>query len=138
MATATVRSTQSPCILDTDVLIDHLRQHPSAALLFDRLPEDCAISAVTVAELHVGVREGAEREALDVLLSTFVHIHIDTSLAAQGGLLRRDWEKSHGVGLNDALIAASALQSQRVLITLNAKHYPMLPKALVLVPYLKT
>lgn len=137
MASGAVSYTRKACLLDTDLLIDHLRRNPSAAQLFDRLPQDCAISAVTVAELHAGVREGAERVALDILLSTFAHIDLSTEIAALGGLLRRDWGKSHGVGLNDALIAATALRSERVLLSLNAKHFPMLAKGQLLVPYAK-
>jgi predicted nucleic acid-binding protein len=79
--------------------------------------------------------KGAQDVALDLLLSTLVPHRLKSKLAAQGGLLRRDWDKSHGVGMNDALIAASSLQTQRVLISLNAKHYPMRLKALLLVHY---
>jgi predicted nucleic acid-binding protein len=39
--------------------------------------------------------------------------------------------------LNDALIAATALATGRVLLTLNAKHFPMLSKHQLLVPYQK-
>ena len=90
-----------------------------------------------MAELHAGVREGAERHALDTLLSTFSQIELSAKIAAHGGLLRRDWGKSHGVGLNDALIAATAIQTERVLLSLNAKHFPMLGKGRLLVPYTK-
>jgi predicted nucleic acid-binding protein len=132
-----VTTTRKPCLLDTDVLIDYLRRHPKAAALFDKLPDDCAICAISVAELHAGVREGTERDALDTLLSSFTLIEITAEIAAQGGLLRRDWGKSHGVGLNDALIAATALASGRVLLSLNGKHFPMLGKGQLVVPYKK-
>ena len=132
-----VSTTRKPCLLDTDVLIDYLRGHPLAQTLFDKLPDDCAVSAISVAELHVGVREGAERVALDALLQTFSVLDLDAATATQGGLLRRDWGKSHGMGLNDALIGATALTTQRVLLTLNARHFPMLPKGVLLVPYSK-
>ncbi len=132
-----VASTRKPCLLDTDLLIDYLRQHSSAATLFDKLPDDCAISTLSVAELHAGVREGAERHALNTLLSTFSHIELSAEIAAQGGLLRRDWGQSHDVGLNDALIAATAIHTERILLSLNAKHFPMLGKERLLVPYKK-
>ncbi len=131
MACAAVCTTRKACLVDTDLLIDHLRRHPSAALLFDRLPQDCAISTFTVVESHAGVRDGAERVALDMLLGTFDHIDLSCEIAAQGDLLHRDWGKSHGVSLNDALIAATALRSQRVRLSLNAKHFPMLAKGAV-------
>jgi predicted nucleic acid-binding protein len=134
---STIQSTQDPCLLDTDVLIDYLRGYPPARVLFAQLPADCAVSAVSIAELHVGVREGAERKALALLLDTFLHVDLSAPIAAQGGLLRRDWGRSHGAGLNDALIAATALATGRVLLTLNAKHFPMLSKHQLLVPYQK-
>ena len=132
-----VATTRKPCLLDTDVLIDYLRKHPQAAALLEKLPDDCAICAMSVAELHAGVREGAERDALNTLLSSFKLIEVNAEIAAQGGLLRRDWGKSHGVGLNDALIAAAALHSGRVLLSLNGKHFPMLGKGQLVVPYKK-
>lgn len=134
---STVSTTAKPCLLDTDVLIDFLRGHPSAQKLFDKLPDDCALSVVSVAELHAGVREGPERKALDTLLATFELIDLSAAVAALGGLMRRDWGKTHGSGLNDALIAATALATGRVVLTLNAKHFPMLRKAQLLVPYQK-
>ena len=132
-----VATTRKPCLLDTDLLIDYLRRHPKAAALFDKLPDDCAICAMSVAELHVGVREGAERDALNTLLAGFTLIEVSAEIAAQGGLLRRDWGKSHGVGLTDALIAATALHCGRVLLSLNGKHFPMLGKGQLVVPYKK-
>ncbi len=132
-----ITSTDQPCLLDTDVLIDYLRGHASARDLFAQLPDDCAISTVSVAELHAGVRDGPERKALSTLLSTFELIELSAAIAIQGGLLRRDWGKAHGMGLNDALIAATALTCKRVLLSLNAKHFPMLGARQLVVPYLK-
>ena len=134
----TITTTRKPCLLDTDVLIDYLRGHTSAQGLFAKLPDDCALSTVSIAELHAGVREGAERKALGTLIDTFTLIDLSPTIATQGGLLRRDWGKAHGLGLNDALIAATALATQRVLLTLNAKHFPMLGKAQLIVPYQKS
>lgn len=133
-----VSSTRKPCLLDTDILIDYLRGHPSALSLFAKLPDDCAVSAISVAELHAGVREGTERQALDTLLDTFVLIDLSPMIAAKGGLIRRDWGKSHGSGLNDALIASTVIATNRVLLTLNRKHFPMLDKGQLVVPYQKS
>jgi len=83
------------------------------------------------------VREGNERAALDAMLSTFRILPLDADVAAQGGLLRRDYGKSHGLGLNDALIGATALAHGTPLATLNIKHYPMLQPGQLIQPYLK-
>ncbi len=115
-------------LVDTDVWIDYLRGHPQAIKCVKQLPERVWISAVSVAELHVGVREGTEREALTQLLSTLKVVDVNAVIATRGGLLRRDYGRSHGVGLNDALIGATALEMQLQLLTLNVKHYPELDK----------
>lgn len=115
-------------LVDTDVWIDYLRGHPQAIKCVKQLPERVWISAVSVAELHVGVREGTEREALTQLLSTLKVVDVNAMIATRGGLLRRDYGRSHGVGLNDALIGATALEMQLQLLTLNVKHYPELDK----------
>ena len=49
---------------------------------------------------------------------------------------RREYGKSHGVGLADALIAATAEVVGAQLVTLNKKHFPMLDD--VYVPYTKS
>jgi predicted nucleic acid-binding protein len=120
-------------LLDTDVLIDYLRGVPEAVTYLESRKEVLLISAVTVGELYAGVREGRERKALDAFMQAFEIVVLDASLAERGGLLRRDYGKSHGTGLADALIAASAERQEAVLVTLNRKQFPMLRE--VLVPY---
>ena len=124
-------------LIDTDVLIDFLRGRPEARDFIASLPRDVAVSTATVAELYVGVREGRERQALEDMLATFRMLPLDAEAARQGGLLRRDYGKGHGVGLNDALIAATALLHALPLATLNLKHYPMLNAGQLVEPYRK-
>jgi len=120
--------------IDTDVLIDYLRGQPEAIAYLEGLTDPLLVSAVTVAELYAGVREGADRKALENFLIPFLVVPVDEAIARQGGLYRRDFGKSHGTGLADALIAATAELRHATLVTLNKKHFPMLT---VLVPYQK-
>jgi hypothetical protein len=122
-------------LLDTDVLIDYLRGRPEAVSYLESLTEPLLISAITVAELYAGVREGAERIALEQFLSVFDVILVDKEIATNGGLIRRDYGKSHGVGLADAIIASTADVRKADLVTLNKKHFPMLSN--VVTPYHK-
>jgi predicted nucleic acid-binding protein len=55
-------------------------------------------------------------------------------LRRQNRVAHRD-HTSHGTGLADALIAASAEAAGATLVTLNRRHFPMLAE--VLVPYAK-
>ena len=122
-------------LIDTDVLIDYLRGRAEAVSYLESLTESLFISAVTVAELYAGVREGAERTALEQFLSVFNVIPVNDVIAANGGLIRRDYGKSHGVGLADAIIASTAENSKAELVTLNKKHFSMLSN--VITPYHK-
>lgn len=63
-------------------------------------------------------------------------IEISGEIAEKGGFYRRDFGPSHGVDLNDAIIAATAEVEAKSLVTLNRKHFPMLKN--ILVPYQRT
>lgn len=120
-------------LIDTDILIDYLRDRPEAVAYIDSLTEPLYLSAITTAELYAGVREGSERTQLDQFLLAFTIIAVDTDIATAGGLLRRDFGKSYGTGLADALIAATAVIHHLRLVGLNRKHFPMLPD--MITPY---
>lgn len=114
---------------DTDVLIDFLRGYPEAVAWIEANADHLVVSSVVVAELYAGVRGDARSEeqvALAELLTNVKVVPISEEIARLGGLYKRDFGKSHGVGLADAIIAASAKIEDADLGTLNTKHYPML------------
>lgn len=123
-------------LCDTDVLVDYLREEPQAVQYLESLQNPPFVSAITIAELYAGVRDGNERTILDQFVSAFRVIEVDEEIAVKGGLFRRDFLKSHNLGLADAIIAASAVVKQAQLVTLNLKDFPMLGN--VLSPYRKT
>jgi predicted nucleic acid-binding protein len=122
-------------VIDTDVLIDYLRDQPQAVAFLEGSDRPLAVSVVSIAELYVGVREGAERQRLDVFVSAFEVLALGQEAAVQAGLFRRQYGRSHGTGLADALIAAIVQTAGATLATLNRRHFPML--ANVVVPYTK-
>jgi len=119
-------------LVDTDVLVDYLRDYPLAVDYLEGLATIPYVSVLTVAELFAGVREGKERKSLETLLETLQVVPLDEETAKLGGLWLRDYSKSHGVGLADALIAATAKLQGCTLVTLNTKHFPMLTTVLSL------
>ncbi|MEZ0384947.1 type II toxin-antitoxin system VapC family toxin [Mycobacterium sp. pW045] len=116
-------------LVDSDVLIAHLRGHPTARdwLIRSRHDGPMAISVVTVAEVVGGMRS-AERQAVWRLLSAF-RIESATELVGRrAGELMRRYRRSHGgIGLGDYLIAATADVNGLQLVTLNTRHFPMFP-----------
>lgn len=113
-------------LIDTCILIDFFRGREDAARFLEGLDNPPFLSSLTVAELYAGVREGRERQQLDQFVTHFPVLPLDEGSAIQGGLYRRDYGKSHGVGIVDALLAASAQSKNLVLCTKNLKHFPMI------------
>ena len=116
-----------PQLADTDILIDFLRGHPHAVEFVRNNRKRILLSAVVAAELYAGVRGEKELSQLDAFLGLFRMIPVTPDLARAGGLYKMTYGKSHGVGLADAIIAATADAKQAELKTLNIKHYPMFP-----------
>ena len=117
-----------PLLIDTDVLIDFLRGYDEAMSLVAVNSERIVVSSIVVAELYAGVRGGAdgvEQGVLERLLGLFRVVPVSSGIARLGGLYKRDYGKSHGVGLADAIVAATATVEDAELMTLNVKHYPM-------------
>ncbi len=123
-------------LLDTDVLIDYLRGEPQAITYLEERAEPLLLSSITVAELFAGVRDGEERNVLNNFVRAFEVVAVNSEIAERGGLIRRDYKKSHNTGLADAIIAATAEHKQASLVTLNGKHFPMLDG--VVTPYRKS
>jgi predicted nucleic acid-binding protein len=122
-------------LIDSDILIDFLRGHPEAIRFLEQKVDDISVSAITVAELFQGVREGQERIKLATTLSAFIILPVTSEIAEIAGLLRRDFRDRFGCGLGDCMIAATATLHDLRLATLNAKHFGMLEA--VEVPYEK-
>lgn len=96
---------------------------------------ELSVSAMSVGELFQGVRSEAEYAALETTFSAMRVLPISYQIAQRGGVIARDYRPSHGTGLADALIAATAQHHALELVTLNKKHFPMLEN--VTVPYEK-
>jgi predicted nucleic acid-binding protein len=115
-------------LLDTNVLVDLLRDRPGARAFFEALPRGVAVSVLSEAELYAGARHDREREVLASLLASYERLPLTSEIARQGGAWRRQWGPSHGTDLVDALIAATALEHDLPLLTLNVRRFPMLTK----------
>ncbi|MBW1976282.1 MAG: type II toxin-antitoxin system VapC family toxin [Deltaproteobacteria bacterium] len=114
-----------PILVDTDVLVDFLRGYGKAVSFVNSNSDRIILSSIVVAELYAGVKGEGEQFILDSFVSLFPVVAITAEIAKTGGLYKRDYGKSHGVGLADAILAATAEVEGAELRTLNVKHYPM-------------
>ena len=115
-------------LLDTDVLVDFFRGYSKAVAFVNANSSRIILSSIVVAELYAGVKGDAEQATIEKFVSLFRVIPLDVEIAKAGGLYKRDYGKSHGVGLADAILAATAELENAGLKTLNIKHYPMLKR----------
>jgi predicted nucleic acid-binding protein len=116
-------------VLDTGVLIAHLRNLPGVKEFLKRLVSKATllISAVTVVEIWQGARP-AETEKTRLLFEALRAIPLDENLAEQAGRLAGELRRSGlTIGLADAIIAATAIQAKAPLITTNPKHFAPVP-----------
>lgn len=116
-------------VLDTSVLIDHLRGRPSAAV--ELIPEalergdELWSSHVVRAELLAGMR--ADEEATTRRLIRLISwAEVDEAVSEAAGLLGRRYGRSYpGIEVADLIVAALAQHLDAELRTKNVKHYPM-------------
>ena len=99
-------------LVDTDVLVDHLRGarrfEPAATV---------HVSVITRAELFAG--RATEEASVVRLLAPFIEHAVDAIVAERAGRIRR----THGLRLPDALIAATALEHGLTLVTRNRRDF---------------
>jgi predicted nucleic acid-binding protein len=120
------RKVTRPILLDTDVLVDFLRGRDKAVAFVKGHSDRIILSSIVVGELYAGAKGDDEIAILDEFVSLFRVIPVTGELGRKGGIYKRDYHKSHGVGLADAILAATADSESAELKTLNVKHYPML------------
>ena len=117
-------------LIDTCVLIDHLRGVPAAlSLLESGVEENTELWSVVVVrtEILAGMR-ASEARATRRLLDQLRWVDVTRTLADQAGELARKYLRSHrGIDTVDYLIAAAAQAVSAELKTTNVKHYPMFP-----------
>ncbi len=114
--------------IDADILIWHLRGDGKALDFLKRLRDDRAYELWTGAMQRAEVvffMRPEEEEATLLFLSQFKTAVVDQGVVDQAALLYRQWHPSHGLDLNDAILAATAIQSGGQIYCLNKKHYPM-------------
>jgi len=115
-------------LLDTDILIEVLRQRDAAILAQWRRitggTEPVLYTPVTAAELWHGLRQG-EEEAVSKMLETLTCVPLDAEIGRRAGGYLRQFHRSHGLDIGDALIAATAAVHGCGLWTRNRRHYPM-------------
>lgn len=114
-------------LIDSDVLIDHLRGKPEAREFFEAKIEVGSLlftSVISRVEIFAGIRKGEEK-VVNSLLGLLTPVDIDVIVADTAGEYLKKFSRSHTLGVGDAIIAATSKEMALTLVTRNIKHYPM-------------
>ena len=106
-------------LFDTCILIDYLNGVQSAKDEIE-LFKDKAISIITWMEVMVGSDKNPHAPIEQWLSQTFTTINLDQPISIKAVEIR----KSSKIKLPDAIIHATALVTERLLITRNTKDFP--------------
>ena len=111
-------------LVDTDVLIWHLRGYPQATRRLDELGA-LTLSAVSYLEVLQGMRNKAELVAVKKMLQhrAATLLPMSKAITQRAIELMESLTLSHGLQIGDALIAATALEHQLPVLTANVKHF---------------
>ncbi len=118
-----------PVIVDTDILIDFGLDKPDAVQTMETLEESFTItvSVITAMEIYAGCRSKKDLKQVDELLSG-INIEFATKAISKLAFeMMKKFRSSHGVEINDMLIAATAMASDVKFISINQKRYTFLP-----------
>jgi predicted nucleic acid-binding protein len=113
--------------LDSDILIWQLKGEKKAQDLLRRLSEEGVelwIGSLQRLEL-VFFMKSAEAKDTRLLLSRFKTQSVTQEIVDKGGELYRQWNPSHGIDINDAILAATVEITGGKIYTLNTKHFPI-------------
>jgi predicted nucleic acid-binding protein len=133
---ALMTPSQQTRLLDADILIDVQRNLPAALAWFQALDLTAtAVPGLVAMELIQDARNAQEARVVDRLLNLLPRLwpSVPACEAAYAGF--RALHLSHGLGLADALIAATARERGATLCPFNVKHYRAVPGLTTEQPY---
>lgn len=118
-------------ILDTNIIIDHLRK-PSDESLLTRITknhsnESLGISVISIQELYEGksTKDLTKENFMLSILGLLTVLPYDAEVAKLAGKIARDIKTP--IDLGDAAIAATTVLNGAQLLTLNEKHFESIP-----------
>lgn len=126
-------------LLDSDVMIDLLRQYPPAIKWFDGLDDDeeLLLPGYVVMELIQGCRNKAEQEKVQRELATYGVVWPAPADCDEALSVFTEYHLSQNAGLLDALIGQIAVALRVPLYTFNQKHYRFISELRTIQPYEK-
>ena len=114
-------------LVDTSVLVEHLKGRPAALALVGsvfRSRRHAFISVISRAEILAGAKS-EEEPAIEAFLDLFSPLNVDVDAAQTAGELARTHRRSHPeLTIADYIVAAQAMKGDFDLLTATPERYP--------------
>ena len=116
-------------VLDSDILIDHLRDAGPGRQLVEELSATTGfwITAVTAFELALGSSYARDPTPADALLAGPCLMLTREAALCAGSVLRELRAAGEGVEIRDAMQAGICLEAGAPLVTRNLRHFARIP-----------
>jgi predicted nucleic acid-binding protein len=125
-------------VVDTDVVVDLLRQYAPAVAWLNGLEDtEILLPGFVVMELIQGCRTQAEQKRLQKALAPYGVIWPAADVCDLALAVFARFYLSHSLGIIDALIGQLAVSLDLPLYSFNQKHYLAIPGLRVIQPYPK-
>ncbi len=110
-------------LIDTNILIDHLRGDSNATVFLQRIEEGSAQAAVSVITEYELLASVKLKESEIVKINSLLELIPRLAITSQTVRIAAKFHRDYRTGLADALIAATAFLAKATLVTRNIKHF---------------
>ena len=122
-------------LLDTDVWIEIIRENLDALHWLETLDSYPVLSGVAAIESTFGCQSAAELRDVQKKRSRAVIIWPTVEDFREATDRLSQYKLSHGIGILDAVVAATAIRNGLALATFNIKHFRAIPELEIIRPY---
>jgi len=122
-------------VIDTSIFIAYLRSKDRTNTALAKLPTETVlyVSSITAFELYSGATDIKKRQDIDTLLQGVFILPLNTDIAKNAGFIYQDLRRrGNMIEVTDILIAATALENDLPIKTLNTNHFQRIPGLVML------
>ena len=110
-------------LIDTNILIDHLRGDSNVTVFLQRIEEGSAQAAVSVITEYELLASAKLKESEIVKINSLLELIPRLAITSQTVRIAAKFHRNYRTDLADALIAATAFLAKAALVTRNIKHF---------------
>lgn len=112
-------------LLDTNIFIDYFR-NKEKAVRYLKKTTTVTTSIIVAAELIQGARDRKEQKIVEEMLKRIELLPITKATGETMLSLLKSYSLSHNLEIPDALIAATSMKENMILVTGNHRHFKMI------------